>query len=314
MGRRVEARPGPLLALLGLPLLYLLVVARGGREREAVSVWEEAPGHHRNPHPYSLLLDPGRGVCGEERVELLVLVASALHHRERRRAVRETWGQGRHGVRLVFLLGRQAEGKVEQVLEEELGEEWEDYGDMVREDYIDSYQNLTLKTLGGMKWASLHCPQAEWVMKTDDDMYVNVPLLLDHLHQAHPSPSRTITGCVKNGPQGAPQPIGMEGAVFKPVHPPFTAGAGYLLSGDLPADLYAASRDLHLIKVEDAFLTGYCAKALGGVNRVHHAAFSCGQLVGEDCDMGRLFTGHKVTANRMRRIHSAMRRGDCAKP
>jgi hypothetical protein len=106
----------------------------------------------------------------------------------------------------------------------------------------------------------------------------------------------------------------MEGAVFKPVHPPFTAGAGYLLSGDLPALLYAASRDLRLIKVEDAFLTGYCAKALGGVDRVHHAAFSCGQLVREDCDMGKLFTGHKVTPSRMGDIHSALRRGDCASP
>ena len=45
-------------------------------------------------------------------------------------------------------------------------------------------------------------------MKTDDDMYVNLPLLKSHLQRAHPHPHRVITGCVKNGPQGAPQPIG----------------------------------------------------------------------------------------------------------
>ena len=45
-------------------------------------------------------------------------------------------------------------------------------------------------------------------MKTDDDMYVNVPLLRSHLKKAHPNPHRVIIGCVKNGPQGAPQPIG----------------------------------------------------------------------------------------------------------
>ena len=51
---------------------------------------------------------------------------------------------------------------------------------------------------------TLHCQ----VMKTDDDMYVNLPLLKNHLQRAHPRPHRLITGCVKNGPQGAPQPIG----------------------------------------------------------------------------------------------------------
>ena len=29
----------------------------------------------------------------------------------------------------------------------------------------------------GLKWSSIFCPQAKYVMKTDDDIYVNVPLL-----------------------------------------------------------------------------------------------------------------------------------------
>ena len=47
-------------------------------------------------------------------------------------------------------------------------------------------------------------------------------------------------------------------------------------------------------RVEDAFLTGYCARALGGVEKVHDHNFSCGQLVAQDCDMATQFTGHKV--------------------
>jgi Galactosyltransferase len=33
------------------------------------------------------------------------------------------------------------------------------YSDIVREDFLDSYENLTLKTLGGLKWAAIFCPQ-----------------------------------------------------------------------------------------------------------------------------------------------------------
>ena len=44
----------------------------------------------------------------------------------------------------------------------------------MREDFLDTYQNLTLKTLAGVKWAGQFCGQAEFVMKTDDDMYVDL--------------------------------------------------------------------------------------------------------------------------------------------
>lgn len=320
----MEARPGPLLAVLLLIVVYILVMARGGggdggaeggergERGEEHPLIAEDKLEHRNPHPYRYTLNPGQDVCPlGEQVEVLVLVASGLGHWERRRAVRETWGRRQQGVRLLFLLGSQREDMVEEGIEQEIGEEWEQYGDIVREDFVDSYKNLTLKTLGGMKWAAIYCPAAQWVMKTDDDMYVNLPLLREHLNKEHPHPSRLITGCVKNGPHGAPQPIGQNGASFLPVHPPFTAGAGYLVSGDLPHLLYRASRQIRIIKVEDAFLTGYCARKVGQVTTLHHGAFSCGEMVPRDCDMASRFTGHKVTPERMVAIAGALRRGEC---
>ena len=29
----------------------------------------------------------------------------------------------------------------------------------------------------GLKWMSIFCPHAKFILKTDDDIYVNVPLL-----------------------------------------------------------------------------------------------------------------------------------------
>ena len=43
--------------------------------------------------------------------------------------------------------------------------------------FQDSYHNLTLKTVMGLKWTSIFCPHAQFILKTDDDIYVNVPLL-----------------------------------------------------------------------------------------------------------------------------------------
>ena len=92
---RVEVKPGPLLAILGLLLLYLLMIARGGGDQTAADKRENPQKQARtvkNPHSYSYTLNPGSSVCGEGRVDLLVLVASALKHGDRRSAVRKTWG------------------------------------------------------------------------------------------------------------------------------------------------------------------------------------------------------------------------------
>ena len=52
----------------------------------------------------------------------------------------------------------------------------------------------------GLKWSAIFCPQAKHVMKTDDDIFVNVPLL----HGA--DLGHDIVGCIKNG-QGLTRPI-----------------------------------------------------------------------------------------------------------
>jgi len=315
---KIHVKHGPVMCLCSLVLVYLIMVYRGwvrGKEKKIQTAWEDSPiwqedeKSHKNPHNFNYLLNPRDSVCGHEDVDLLILVTSSLTHSDRRLAIRETWGRMQDSVRIMFLLGNTAEH--DEVLEDEINAEHENYNDILREDFLDTYQNLTLKTLGGIKWAAIFCSQTKFVLKTDDDMYVNVPLLLSHLKTEYSGAGQVITGCVKNGPGGAPQPLAPHGLPFKTVHPLFTAGAGYVLSGDLLGPLYLASLDIRLVRVEDAFLTGYCARAVGGVKKYHNQHFSCGELVQRDCKMSTSFTGHKVTPDRMKTIHAKISRGQC---
>ena len=61
--------------------------------------------------------------------------------------------------RLVFLLG--TGDQLPATTEADLARESLQYGDLVREDFLDSYENLTLKTLAGLKWSSIFCPQVQ---------------------------------------------------------------------------------------------------------------------------------------------------------
>ena len=93
---------------------------------------------------------------------------------------------------MVFLLGNTA--TPDHGLEQEIREEEGRHGDVVREDFLDTYQNLTLKTLAGVKWAGQFCGQAEFVMKTDDDMYVNLDNMMEYLKREHTT-SNKVTLC-----------------------------------------------------------------------------------------------------------------------
>ena len=50
----------------------------------------------------------------------------------------------------------------------------------------------------GLKWVKDHCSQARFVMKTDDDIFVNLPKLHKAL-LAERAFASNIVGCIKNG-------------------------------------------------------------------------------------------------------------------
>jgi len=52
--------------------------------------------------------------------------------------------------------------------------EFERHKDLVQGNFIDSYRNLTLKAVLGLRWLSQYCRQAPFVIKTDDDTFINI--------------------------------------------------------------------------------------------------------------------------------------------
>lgn len=55
------------------------------------------------------------------------------------------------------------------------------YDDLIVANFEDSYDNLTLKTMSSMEWIDSYCNQSDFVLKTDDDMFINVPNLLSFI-------------------------------------------------------------------------------------------------------------------------------------
>lgn len=70
-------------------------------------------------------------------------------------------------VAFVFLVG--LDEKTAQ-----LEAESDQFGDLIITEHYDTYNNLTLKTLAAFDWMQNFCSQAQFLLKTDDDMFIQV--------------------------------------------------------------------------------------------------------------------------------------------
>lgn len=66
-------------------------------------------------------------------------------------------------------------------LQNAIAEESKLYNDIIQERFQDTYNNLTLKSCMLLKWVTSNCSSSKFLMKSDDDMFVNVPMFLQTL-------------------------------------------------------------------------------------------------------------------------------------
>nr|CAI5850988.1 unnamed protein product [Callosobruchus analis] len=95
----------------------------------------------------------------------------------------------RKDVAIAFILGLTSN----QTLNNNIEKEQEIYGDIIRGKFIDTYDNLTLKTISVLEWVDNYCSKASFVLKTDDDMFINVSRLLAFIAKHKPE-TRAIYG------------------------------------------------------------------------------------------------------------------------
>lgn len=81
-------------------------------------------------------------------------------------------------VRTVFLIGETED----KMVQNQLVAESQTHDDILQESFLDTYNNLTLKSAMMLKWVNGHCHgKVQFVMKCDEDTFVHVPNLIHFL-------------------------------------------------------------------------------------------------------------------------------------
>jgi len=137
-------------------------------------------------YPFSYLTNPEYQICEPTKIEKLLLLAfvpSSVDNFNVRRVLRNTWANpifyDNQKFRVVFMVGLSSNQTVNEMIKKEM----KTHGDIVQENFIDSYKNLTLKTLMGLRWSSTYCSNAKFILKIDDDVIMNTKYLLKFLQE-----------------------------------------------------------------------------------------------------------------------------------
>lgn len=226
-----------------------------------------------NPYLYDIVLKPTIPCRNDTFV--VILVHSHHFNTMQRSAIRNTWGSvaalGGNGswpniarskverFRLVFVLGSHANRALNDIARREASR----FDDVVQGNFRDSYQNMTLKSLLGLKFVSEYCTSAKYLLKSDDDMFINLPYLLKILTDGV-IPRRAIIGPLNVG--SVVMRIGKwkltkEEFPFS-FFPPYESGAAYVISCDIVRELYETAEYVPHIFIDDVYITGILGRIL----------------------------------------------------
>lgn len=207
----------------------------------------------------------------------LVFILSSPYENGRREKMRRYWRPAyiNQGIANVFLIGKltglpevEREGKQKLIDEEN-----QRFNDIVQADFVDSYANLTYKTLMGFDWVKRYCPQAKYIFKMDDDEpWGDILSLVNVIHSRNDTDSIVCSKMYNN------KPVKRRNSKWLPTYteypentyPDYCRGGrgGYAMTMSVLKRLIDMSHQTRFFWIEDVFITGILRVKLGNVSAI----------------------------------------------
>ena len=204
--------------------------------------------------------------------KVIIFVMSSITNIHLRTAIRETWGsttqQKKHHFCLRFIVGDPNLQKLgptpRYIRKEQLSQ-----NDLITTGAVDSYSNLTLKSLAILKWCNDFCEMVDVVVKTDDDVFMNIPNIINFVKSFYENKknAHSLLGhMIKSG-----QPIRQRYSKYympttmykKSSYPLYLSGSAYVFPMDVVSLLLSKIPEVRQQKpfwLEDIYITGILAK------------------------------------------------------
>jgi len=270
-----------------------------------------APSSVCNPNP----VNSNATAIDNDDLVLLVVVCSAMSNFQERQTIRDSWASDVDSLaqtKVIFLLG--TIGNLTNDLQTNVTRESDIHDDILQVDFIDSYANLTVKSLMLLKWFSNSCEKVPYVLKTDDDVYIN----LKNLHALVNKNKKTnlLVGTLICGATPIRDPYNKwfspKYMYGKKRYPNYLSGTAYLMSRSITAKLYEAALKTPVFHMEDIFITGILAQSVG-IRPEDNVGFSYVKRKATPCLYVQIISSHHLAMDEMKDMHGKVmqKQGKC---
>jgi hypothetical protein len=232
---------------------------------------EQRTKHH--PSMYKTIIEP-RTVCNpktdatKQQANVIAYVFTRLtDDPKRRQLIRETWASHTMFPSLyaVFPLGSSLNQTVNRLVREESDR----YGDILQGDFIETYFNLSFKSIMSWQWMHKRCNLSliRAVLKVDDDVMVNTPLLLSNVSKSV-KPGEFICHVGKGQTVEKDVPF-LDFPWRRSVYNTYCSGVWFMFSPDLVEQLYRTAQMNMGFRYDDVYV-GMLASCIDSVKFRNH--------------------------------------------
>lgn len=166
-------------------------------------------------------------------------------------------------MKIAFAMGKVNSKALQSILQHEN----QIHEDIIQGSFVDAYKNMTYKHVMCLKYAIYHCPLAKYILKTDDDVFVNTPVMFNFLnHVLSPHGAEDLLACVVAQHAyvvrtSSKWKVSFDEYAFKE-YPTYCSGWSILYSQDVVFDLYREAQNSKYFWIDDVHVTGTLAKKI----------------------------------------------------
>ena len=213
-------------------------------------------------------LEPN-GLCKFKSKFIFIYIFTSVKSFSKRQIIRNTYGNKKLNLinfELVFIIGKTLNKSIGSRLKKEQLK----YNDLIQGNFIDSYRNLSYKSLTAWKWINLNCNNSNFVLKLDDDILLNTyelkKMLIDNNQFKSNSNSFICQVLSQSGPVFYDKTCKTyvtdaeynsnlyENININGVYPPYCKGIASIMTPDLISKLFKKALDLKLFWIDDAYV------------------------------------------------------------
>lgn len=241
----------------------------------------------------------------------LILVHSAPQNRHKRNTIRQTWGKPDARMRIYFLLG----AVNTTTMQTQLMEESNMFHDIIQGNFFDTYRNMTYKHTMALKWFVYNCPKLKYLLKTDDDVFVNMPAVFEFLKTGI-SDDQSLLFCYQVSGARIKRTYRSKWRVSTKefpgwYYPNYCPGFSIIYSNDVVWRLYQKAQECPYFWIDDVHITGSLAQHVNVsittfgkyyMNKTRLNALIDGQFQLNDMKPVFLFTEPNLSARKIRQL------------